>query len=159
KDDVQTIGFNTYPEMIYDAKLKTEKVTGYRVSHSLQIMTKNIEEVGELLDAVVTNKGEAAGVNVNGISWDSDKKTEAEASVLQDSVKNARKHAEQLAAAAGVSIKAVHKIQHTSYSSQPPSEPLFEKASFAAAPSMAPPTQLSTGTIKVRVEVQMEFEI
>lgn len=159
KEDIQTQGFSVYPEYTYDQKNQTNKITGYRVSHSIQITYRKVEEAGVFLDSIVTSKSDTNGVNVQSVSWDYDNKASAESSVLTDAVKNARSKAEELATAAGVSITAVHKIQHTSYA-PPVARPMYEAKSMRASlDSAAAPTELASGQIKVRVEVQMEFEI
>lgn len=158
KEDIQTEGFNVYPEYFYDQKNQVNRITGYRVSHTFMIIYRKVEDAGNFLDDLVTSKSDSSGISVNSISWDSDKKAQAEISTLADAVKNARQKANELAAAAGVSIKAVHKIQHSSYS-PPVAQPVFEKMSMMADSARGASTEVSSGQIKVRVEVQMEFEI
>jgi uncharacterized protein YggE len=158
KEDIQTQGFSVYPEYTYDQKAQTNKITGYRVSHTVVVTYRKTDDAGAILDSLVTNKADASGVNVQSVSWDYDKKAAVESATLGDAVKNARAKAEDLATAAGVSIKAVHKIQHTSYA-PPVAQPMYERAAMKSMDSVAAPTELSTGQIKVRVEVQMEFEI
>ncbi|MEQ1722879.1 MAG: SIMPL domain-containing protein [Pseudobdellovibrio sp.] len=158
KEDIQTHGFSVYPEYTYDQKAQTNKITGYRVSHTVVVTYRKTEDAGTLLDSLVTSKGDSSGINVQSVSWDYDKKAEVESATLGDAVKNARDKADDLAVAAGVTIKAVHKIQHTSYA-PPVASPMYERAAMKSMDSVAAPTELSTGQIKVRVEVQMEFEI
>lgn len=159
KDDIQTESFNVSPEYVYDQKTQVNKITGYRVTHNIMVISRNVDEGGQFLDGIVTSRGEYAGLNVSSVGWDSDKKSQVELSALADAVKNARTRANELATAAGISIKGVHKIQHST--SEPPVvRPYMEKAMMSMrADSAAPPTELSSGQIKVRVEVQMEFSI
>ncbi|MBY0553990.1 SIMPL domain-containing protein [bacterium] len=159
KEDIQTQGFSVYPEYTYDQKAQLNKISGYRVSHSVLLTYRKTEDAGTLLDSLVTSKGEISGVNIQSVSWDYDKKAEVETATLGDAVKNARSKAEDLAKAADVIIKAVHKIQHTSYA-PPVAQPMYERAAMKSMDAgVAAPTELSSGQIKVRVEVQMEFEI
>lgn len=159
KDDIQTDGYSVYPEYTYDQKAQTNRITGYRVSHSISVTYRKTEEAGTFLDALVTSQKDSSGISVQSVAWDYDKKSVVESATLADAVKNARAKADELARAAGVRIKAVHKIQHTSYA-PPVAQPMYEKAMMrAAADGAAPSTELSSGQIKVRVDVQMEFEI
>lgn len=159
KEDIQTESFNVSPEYTYDQKAQLSRISGYRVSHSVMVIYRKIEDAGNFLDEVVGSRGDYAGVNVSGVSWDYDKKSQLEMSALADAVKNARARANELANAAGVSIKAVHKISHQTYTPPTP-QPMYERAvMMKAADSVAPSTELSSGQIKARVEVQMEFEI
>ncbi len=159
KEDIETESFNVSPEYVYDQKTQVNKITGYRVSHNLVVVNRNVDEGGQFLDGIVTSRGEYAGLNVSSVGWDSDQKSKVELSVLADAVKNARARANELASAAGISIKGVHRIQHNTYN-PPVAQPYMEKAVMSMrADSAAPPTELSSGQIKVRVEVQMEFAI
>lgn len=159
KEDVKTEGYSVNPEYTYDQKTQTNRITGYRVSHNVSVIYRKTDDVGQFLDAVVVSKNETSGIGIQSVAWDYDKKAEVESSALGDAVKDARSKAEELAKAAGVKIKAVHKIQHTSYAPPVP-QPMYEKAMMMrAASDSAVSTELSSGQIKVRVDVQMEFEI
>lgn len=159
KEDIQTEGYSVNPDYTYDQKTQTNRITGYRVSHSISVIYRKVDDAGTFLDSLVTSQKDTSGISVQSVAWDYDKKAVIESATLGDAVKNARTKAEELARAAGVRIKAVHKIQHTSYA-PPVAQPMYEKAMMRmAADGGAPPTELSSGQIKVRVDVQMEFEI
>ncbi len=160
KEDIQTEGFSVTPDYVWDQKASINRVTGYRVSHSVLVIYRKIDESGPFLDSLVYSKNDTSGVSVQNISWDYDKKADVEKAALGDAIRNARSKAEELAKAAGVEIRGVHKIQYNSYNSPAP-QPMFEKAAMMRMSSdmAAPATELSSGQIKVKVEVQMEFEI
>ncbi len=158
-DDIQTENFSVSPDTVYDQKTQVSKLVGYRAHHSVLVTYRKVNDVGALLDSLVTSKADAHGVSVQNISWDYDKKHEIETATLDEAVKEARSKAEDLAEAAGVSIKAVHKIQHTSYA-PPVASPMYEKSALRSSfGEGAPATELSVGKIKMHVEVQMEFVI
>jgi len=157
KEDIQTDSFNVYPEYFYDQKNQTNKIVGYKVSHSFSITYRSVGTAGDFLDQIVTSASDISGVNINGVSWDSDQKAQAEKEILKEAVKAAKDRASELAKAAGVTIKATHKIQNNSVAVQAP-QPMMEKAAMMMADRSAP-TELSSGQIKVLAEVQMEFEI
>lgn len=159
KEDIQTEGFSVYPEYVYDQKAQTNRISGYRVSHTVSVTCRKTEDGGVLLDSLVTSKSDTSGINIQSVSWDYDKKSVVETAALGEAVKIARAKAEDLAKAADVIIKAVHKIQHTSYA-PPVAQPMYERAAMKSMDAAGgAPTELSGGQIKVRVEVQMEFEI
>ena len=164
KEDFQTQNFSVNPESTYDQKTQTYKVTGFRVSHQISLIVRKTDEVGGLIDRLVslsTDKitSSSSGVNVQNISWDYDKRSIVESAAVGEAVKAARLKAEELAQAAGVSIKAVHRLQHTSRAVMPQSPVVEMKAMRASDSSSLASTELSAGTVKVMVEVQMEFEI
>ena len=158
REDIQTEAYSVNPEYVYDQKLQQSKINGYRVSHVVLVICRKIDDAGSFLDTMVTSRGETSGINVQNISWDSSKKSEMEIATLADAVKNARAKAAQLASAAGVEIVAVHRIQHSSATPPNPQPMMFEAASMKMG-GAAPQTELSAGQIKIRVDVQMEFEI
>jgi uncharacterized protein YggE len=158
KEDIQTESYDVSPEYFYDQKNQTNRITGYRVNHTFSVTHRNVATAGDFLDAVVTSNSDSSGVNVSGVNWDSDQKSQAEISALSDAVKSARERATELAKAAGVTIKATHRIQNYT-SSTPVARPMFREASVRMKAAGGAPTELSGGQIKVRVEVQMEFEI
>lgn len=158
KEDVQTDSYNVYPEYFYDQKNQTNRIVGYRVSHTFSVIYRNVGTAGDFLDQIVKSAGDISGVNINGVAWDSDQKAEAELALLKEAVKAAKDRANELAKAAGVTIKATHKIQNNAVIVQGP-QPFMEKAATMMMSDRTAPTELSGGQIKVRAEVQMEFEI
>lgn len=158
REDVQTESFNVNPEYFYDQKNQVNRIVGYRVSHNISIIYRSVNTAGDFLDQIVTSASDISGINVNGVSWDSDQKSQTEISLLGEAVKAAKDRASELAKAAGVTIKATHKIQNNTSSVQAP-QPMFEKAAAMVMSDRSAPTELSSGQIKVRVEIQMEFEI
>jgi uncharacterized protein YggE len=163
KEDQKSEGFSVYPEYTYDEKARRSRITGYRVSHVIQLTFRKIEDVGKLLDDLIAAGQEDtnAGVSVQSVSWDSDKKGSTESSIIAEAVRNARADAEDLAKAAGVKIKAVHRISHSSSEAPIMMEavPMAKKAMSFSGAAAAPSTELTPGKIKIRADVQMEFEI
>ena len=159
KEDIKTESFNVNPEYVYDQKTQSNHVTSYRVNHEILVVFRKVDAAGDFLDHLVVSKTDTSGVGVGSIGWDSDKKSDVELSLLGDAVKSARTRAEELAKAAGVTIKATHHIQNSTYSA-PPMQPMVERsAGLLMKSGLAPATELSSGQIKIRVEVQMDFEI
>lgn len=157
-EDIKTDNYALNPDYQYDEKSRQNKLTGYRVSQSLSVTLRKVEETGKFLDALVAEKkSNDSGVNVNSLTWDSDKRTQAETAALGDAVRAAKLKAEEIAKAAGVKIKNVSKISHGT-SMSPGPQPMFRNfAMKAQAESMD--TQVSAGQVKVQVEVTAEYEI
>jgi uncharacterized protein YggE len=159
KEDVHTENYDLNPESQYDQKTQSNKTTGFRAVQSLSVTLKTINEAGNFIDALVTPSGSLnAGVSVNDIRWDTDRKSELEMAGLADAVKNARRKAEEMAKAAGVKIKDVLHLSHGSQFSAPP-VPIRAFAKTMMATEAAPATELAPGQAKVRVDVQADFEI
>jgi uncharacterized protein YggE len=158
KEDIQTDNYSLNPEYVYDQKTQANKMVGFRVVQSLVVTLRKVDEAGNFLDALVADKKSTdAGVNVNSINWDSDKRPSVEVAALGDAVRNTKVKAEEIAKAAGVKVKGVARISHGAQTSQPPMPVMRNFAMKAMADSA--PTELSAGQIKVRVEVTAEYEI
>lgn len=160
KEDIQTDQYNLNPEYVYDNKAQQNKMVGFRVSHSLNVTLKKVEDAGAFLDALISEKKtNESGINVNSIGWDSTQRSATETATLADAVKAAKVKAEEIAKAAGVKITSVSKISHTPSSGGP--GPIIRNfgAGMKAMASESAATDLSGGQIKVRVEVTAEYEI
>lgn len=159
KEDFGTENYSLNPEYEYDQSSRQNKMVGFRVVQSMSVVLRKTEEAGNFLDALVSEKkGANSGVNVNSISWDSDKRDQVETATLGDAVRGARTKAEELAKAAGVRIKGVSKISHGSAGIQPP-QTVFREFGMKAMASSDAATALAAGQVKVRVDVTVEYEI
>lgn len=159
KDDFATTDLSLQPETRYDEKTRSNKTVGYRVSHQLSIVLRQKNEIGSLLDSLVTNaKTDASGININSISWDNDGRKAIAQSLINDAVSDAKKKADQLASAAGVKIKGVQTI---SYEANNISSAL-QRESVMMFKSAAPginATELEAGAVKVRTQVSLQYII
>lgn len=155
KEDIQTLNYSLNPEYVYEPKSQQNKIVGYRAVQMLRVTLRKVEDGGAFIDSLSSDsKGNSSGVNLNSILWETDKQDALQAAGLQEAVKMARQKAEEIAKAAGVKIKAVYRIVH---GAPAPAEPRmgFAKAMMAEAA----PTEISAGQVKVRVEVQADYEI
>ncbi|MBO9666201.1 MAG: SIMPL domain-containing protein [Bdellovibrio sp.] len=159
KEDYQTDNYSLSPEYVYDQKTQQNKLVGFRVVQSSIVTLRKVDEAGTFLDALITEKKSTdSGVNVNNISWDSDKRSQVEVSALGDAVRASKVKAEEIAKAAGVKLKGVSRISHGTSGVQPPM-PVMRNFGLMKAAADSAPTELSGGQIKVRVEVTAEYEI
>lgn len=157
KEDVQTDNYALNPDYEFDQKTRQNKMIGFRVSQTLLVTLRKVEDGGNFIDALVADKKTLdSGVNLNSINWDSDKKAQTETATLGDAVKAARVKAEEIAKAAGVKIKGVSKITHNT--SGGGGGPVLRNYSLKAMES-ASSTEVAAGQIKVRVEVTAEYDI
>lgn len=156
KEDIETTAYNLTPEMDYSAKGGARPI-GYRVSHILQVTHRKIDEVGALVDILSSaSKIESGGVNIQNMSWDYDKREEVQLSLIAEAVKDAKKKADELAKASNVKIKGPHRI--STYNQDSPIIDPRKMRSEAMLASSAD-TEMSTGTIKIRVQVQADYSI
>jgi len=165
KEDIQTNYYSVSPEYAYDTKTGVSKIQGYSVVHSLTVILKNIDQAGAFIDQVAQgDKKEKAGITIQNIGWDSDKKGSAESECITQAVKSAKLRADDLAKAAGVKISGVYSMSNQQVysnfeSNQSPRAAMksmrmeSDSAPFSDIPNLSP------GKIKVRADVSVEYYI
>jgi uncharacterized protein len=124
------------------------KEGGYSARNSLSVRITELDRAGAILDAA-----SRAGANeVYGPSLSQSDREGLEARALKDAVANARKRAEALADAAGVSLGDVTAISEQSQ----PDGPVFAMAERAAADSKVP---IEPGREEITASVTVTFAI
>lgn len=94
----------------YDYSKGSEQVTGYSMSHTLVITVRDLNKLGEYIDVAL-----GAGANqLNGVSFLLSNSTDAYLEALALATKDARAHAEALAAAAGLTLGKLDKLEESS---------------------------------------------
>jgi len=152
EEDIQTVNFSVNILREYDNEGNPGEIQGYQVSNQVNVIIRDVAVVGDVLDAVV-----AAGANnIYGISFYIEDTTAAASQARIAAVDDARIKAEELAAAAGMSIGRVLSISE-SYAPGPVPQVFESAAGDMAAGRAAPPIQ--PGTTEVYVDVQMSFEL
>ena len=100
--DIQTSSFNIYPLQTTTPEGKPLPVT-YNVDNSVFVTVRDLTILGKLLDSVVRS-----GANtINSISFDVTDRSKALSEARRLAVEDARKQADEVAAAAGVKITGV----------------------------------------------------
>jgi len=160
-EDFKTESFSVNPDYSYDQKAQKNKVTGFFANHYVNITFKKVSDAGALVDELISvgKQDTLGGVSIQNLAWDTDKRDTYENEAIGQAVKGARSRAEELAKAAGVKIKAVHRISHTSYTPQQTFLAASKSRGMMESDASVGGTELSSGKIKIRVDVQMEFEI
>ena len=137
--DIQTTNFSISPQQQYD---KDGNMTGiiYMVDNIVSVTARDLTKLGGLLDASVS-----AGANsINSISFDLADKTAALTQARSAAVENARKQADELTSATGVSLGDVQTISY--YDNTAPITVQYSRADLAAAsvPIQSGSMQIST---------------
>ncbi len=145
--DLQTNNLSVSPQ--YDNAGR--RIVGYVVNNSVTATLRDVKGAGALIDAAANVAGDAIRVNSLqfGISDTTPGTTQARTAAVQD----ARKQAEQLAAAAGVKLGKLRLIQ--SSSSTPTPQPLYAEQAVAKADS----TPIEVGSQQISVAVDMVFDL
>ena len=145
--DLKTTNFSVYPQQQYDSG---GKMTGiiYMVDNTVYVTVRDLTRLGVLLDASVI----AGANNISNISFDVADKTSALSQARLTAVTNARKQADELTGAAGVTLGAVQTISY--YDSTPPVAIQYARD---VAPAASVPIQ--AGSMQISTTVTIVYEI
>lgn len=158
KEDFLTEGMSLTPEYKYDEKTQSNRTIGFKVIHQSKIIIRQKSDVGAFLDSVSSvTKADTAGVVINAIAWDSDNRKTAADSLVAEAVADARKKADLLASAAGVKIRSVQSMSYSDNLMMMDSSPTMRTA--AGLMLKRNETELGTGTIRVKIDVNLQYKI
>lgn len=148
--DLNAPDVGIYPQ--YDYR-KGQKLTGYRVVRQMMAKVRSLDSLGDVLDGLV-----GAGANeVHGAQMSTADPSAAEHAALTAAVEAARAKADVLAAAAGVSLGGVSRIE------EEPDHgggPLPKFRAMAASAEMADAgTEVAAGDLTVTRRVRAWFSI
>jgi hypothetical protein len=151
--DIQTSQFSVYPE--YDYRNDEQVLTGYRVSHMLQVKVRDIDKAGEVIDDAVEAGGDL--LQVQSISFTIDDTTALRSEAREEAVTDAQAKAEELATLAGVSLGEPTYISESI--STPSPQPYYDRGLGYAMEEAAPVTEISAGELEVVVTVYITYTI
>ena len=104
--DIQTNDFSVSPQYDYDRSNQPPRLVGYRVSNQVRIAVRRIEDLGALLDKVVS-----AGANqINQVSFEIDEGEPLKDTTRKMAIRDARRKAELYAKEANVRLGPVLKV-------------------------------------------------
>jgi len=150
--DIKTSNFSIWQNTPYGPDGRPIS-TNYAVDNTVYLTVRALDLLGDLLDAAV----KAGATNVNSIQFDVADKTQALSDARVEAVKNAKKQADELASAAGVSLGTIQNIQYSDSGSIPV---LMDKGMGGGGAMVANANvPINPGQIEVAVNVTLTFEI
>lgn len=148
--DIQTASFNVEPVMDYSKDGKPPKVRGYRVSNQVIVLVRKLEQLGDVLDNVVS-----AGANqIQGLAFEVSKEDTLKDDARKEAVANALRRAKLLAAAADAEVGEVVQISEETSSSGP----VMYAPRLAKAASSSVPIETGTSTLEARVTITWKLK-
>jgi hypothetical protein len=151
--DIQTQHFSISPVTRWDDEEQKEVVLGYRVSNIVTAKIRDMDKVGETIDAVAAAGGDLT--RINGISFTVDDPSAYYDEAREKAVADAKAKAEQLAKLAGVTLGKPTYISEFSEYVPPVPAPIYYKGGAEAALS----TPISPGEVEVSLSVQLVYSI
>jgi uncharacterized protein YggE len=152
--DIQTTSFNIYPQQQYEPG--TGNVTGtiYMVDNVVYVTVRDLKHLGDLLDVVVRS-----GANsINSINFDVVDKETALSKARELAIDNARKQAEELAKASGVTLGDVQSIS-TSSISTPMAKEMYGMGGGGGGMAASQPAPISAGQLVLTVDISISYQI
>lgn len=148
-DKIQTTGYSLLPEYSYSEN-KGRELMGYRTINMLFVETKDIQKVGEIIDAAI----EAGANTVESVRFGVENATRLKKEALSDATRDAMEMAAVLAEAGGVEIGKIVSISpdYTQY-------PITPRGFALEAAKSAMPTPIEPGELTVSATVRVVFEI
>ena len=153
--DIQTsnysVYFERYPEPYPRSVGEGEQAKPqYRVSNMVTVTIRDLDSVGDVLDAVI----EAGANNIWGVSFTVEDPSEAQAEARADAVANARERAEALAELSGVELGPVMAVSEVLTGGGIPVsyEAVVERAAVGSG-------SISPGELEISYQVQVAYFI
>lgn len=147
--DVQTAGVNLNPQYRY-AENQPPAITGYQASNTVNVVVRDLERLGRILDTLV----ETGANQVNGPSFDVDRKDEAFDEARRDALAKAQQRARMYAQSLGLQVRRIVSIDETGMEMPRPVMRMEAKAMAADAS-----TPISPGENALGVTLNVVFEL
>jgi uncharacterized protein len=152
--EVRTVGYNLMP--IYGQQddprgLESPRITGYRAINTVQVQIDTIARVGPTIDTAL-----GAGANrVAGVEFELRDPEAARIDALNQAMTKARREAEALATAAGVTLGPLQSVQ-TSGGGYPRPTAMYREVAMDMAQA---PTPIEPGTLTISAQVVVVYRI
>jgi uncharacterized protein len=148
--DIQTTSFNVYPQKNYGPNGEVVE-TVYVVDNSIYITVRDLSKLGQILNEVVSSGAN----NINGINFDVSNRDEAISQARKAAIDDAKKQADELAKAAGVTLGPVQTLN---ISSNPTPLPVYE-AKGGAGMSAGANVPVSAGQMIIEIDVSITYAL
>jgi uncharacterized protein YggE len=148
--DIQTTNYSIWPE--YDYRNETQTLRGYRVTNTISIKIRDIDNAGSTIDAATAAGGDDAVVN--GIRFDLEENGALITAAREAAWNDAASKAAQLASLAGVGMGRAVSITESTSSTPPP----VLRTEAADVGGAATPIQPGEQVVSVTVNVSFAIE-
>lgn len=152
-EDIQTTGFNVWPEDRYDPQGQPTGERVYHVQNVVRVKVRDLTKLGGVIEAALD-----AGANqVYGLSFTIDDPTELENAAREDAVADARARAEKLAEALGMRVGKAIIVNEGGFGGGPVYYPVDRVGGGGAGGEGVPP--ISGGQLTITSSVTITFEL
>lgn len=151
KGEVRTTNYSLSPQYKY-AQGESPTITGYQASHTVEVTLNDVSLVGKVIDG--SSKAGANHIDRVEFSLKDDQSVRAQA--LQKATTAAKKNAESIAAALGVSVTGVAFAETSETGAV---RPLMAPMAAMRMEAKAQPTQIESGNLDVHASVTVGLEV
>ncbi len=152
EDKISTSGYQLSPIYEYNESTRRSELIGYQASNQALVETKNLNELGNLIDSSTQ-----VGANrIDSISFGTDKKDEYRRQALVEAVQDAKATAEIVAKAAGVKVVKILRISPSYDTPIPVYRDFIQTKALEAGAASTP---IEPGEVTVSATVNINFEI
>jgi uncharacterized protein YggE len=149
--DIRTLSYSVHPIHKYPREGGSPAIVGYSATNIVQVTSPDVDGAGKIIDAATRT-----GANtIQGIQFMLKDEQPLRAQALRDAVKQARASADAMAAALGMKIVNVLRIEDAG---RPEVHPVREMAMMQRAAADAP-TPVEPATIRVTATVTVTASI
>ncbi len=152
--DIKTTQFSIYPVRRWSDEKQQEILIGYRVTNTVTVKVRRVDEVGGIIDAVTIAGGDL--IRINSISFTVDDPADYKVEARDKAMADAQAKASQLAELSDVKLGRPVYINESG-GAMPVARSFFAEAAMGMAPP--PPTQISPGETEIRLSVQVVYGI
>ena len=153
QNDIKTQRYSILPVRSYDKDTGKEILLGYRVTNTVTVKIREIEDTGTIIDAVTAAGGDYT--RINSISFTVDEPEACYEEARQKAMADAEAKAEQLANLGGVELGKPTYITESGGYYSPVIREYYEGA--VAVPSAETP--ISPGETEIQLTVQVTYSI
>ncbi|WP_338240384.1 SIMPL domain-containing protein [Aurantiacibacter hainanensis] len=151
EDDIQTSGVNLNAEYDYNQETRQQEFRGYRVMNRVNIVLRDIQRTGEVLDSLVA----AGATDLGGIGWAVDDPAPFVEQARQAAFATARQRAQDYARLSGYGNVRLLEISEN-VTSQP--MPMYRQVA-ATADVAEQSTPVRPGQVEAGITVNFSFEM
>lgn len=151
--DIQTRSVSLYPNYAPDS---ANKIIGYQLSNQVAVIVRNLDKLGEVMDAAVSAGGNLT--RIQGVNFSISNPDKALAAARELAFRDAKTKAEQYAKLAGINLGSPLHISEGTHIPPTPM-PYGELQAMKAAMAESAPTPVQAGEQEVSVTVEIMFAI
>ncbi len=148
-EDIQTVDYSIRAEIDWDDDER--RILGYVVSNSVSVKIRDVDQVGDVLDAVT----DAGANNIHGIQFTFDDPSELEEQARAEAMADAQSKAQALASLAGVGLGKPRIISESFVEPVP----FYMERVYAPAAEAGGAVPVSPGQLEVRAQVQVTYDM